>query len=156
MVILEQVIFVVPVLALAASITYYAMAIRNQNKTRQTQLFLQLYNRLTDKQFYDEYIKEREQEWTDLDDYIEKYGVGPSLFSLYLEGVGLMVKNGQIDIQLVDDLMSSLVIGYWRSHGELNLEMRKRMNLPQIAEWTEYLYNEIIKVAKHEHPELIQ
>lgn len=143
----EFLAIILTVLGLTASIIYYARVLGNQNKTRQTQLFIQLYNRLTDNQFYEEYRKLREQEWTDLDDYIEKYGFGPSLFDIYLEGVGLLVKRGLIDIHLVDDLMSSLVIGYWRSHGEIMLGMRKRRNLPQIAEWTEYLYNEIIKTS---------
>ena len=154
MVAIEQILYIIPVLALAASIAYYAMVIRNQNKTRQTQLFLQFYNRLTDKQFFEEFKKVLNQEWRDLDDYIEKYGYGPTLFDIYLEGVGLLVKRGEIDISLVDDLMSSLVINYWNSHGALMLEMRKRRNLPPIAEWTEYLYNEIMKVAKEQHPEL--
>ena len=143
----EFLAIILTVLGLTASIIYYARVLGNQNKTRQTQLFIQFYNRLTDRQFYEEYRKLREQEWTDLDDYLEKYGLGPSLFDIYLEGVGLLVKRGLIDIHLVDDLMSSLVIGYWRSHGEIMLGMRQRQDLPQIAEWTEYLYNEIIKTS---------
>jgi len=148
MVSFEFLAIVLSVLGLAVSLVYYARVLENQNKTRQTQLFLQFYNRLTDKQFYEEFRKVRDQEWEDLDDYIESYGIGPTLFDIYLEGVGLLVKRGQIDIQLVDDLMSSLVIGYWRSHGDLMLGMRKRQNMPQIAEWTEYLYNEIMNIAE--------
>ena len=150
----DQVVLVVPMLALAASITYYAMILRNQNKTLQTQLFLQFYNKLTDKQFYEEFKETRDQKWSDYDDYIEKYGHGPTLFDLFLEGVGLLVKRGQIDITFVDDLMSSLVINYWHSHGSIMLEMRKRRKMPQVAEWTEYLYHEIMKVVSKQHPEL--
>jgi hypothetical protein len=154
MVAFEQVLYVIPVLALAASISYYAMVLRNQNKTRQTQFFLQFYSRLTDKAFYDEFIRVRDQKWGDYEDYVEKYGYGPTLFGLFIEGVGLLVKRGEIDVELVDDLMSSLVIGFWRSHGPVMLEMRKRRGLPQISEYTEFLYNEIMKVASKQHPEL--
>ena len=151
---IESIPYVLTGIGIIVSILYYASVLRNQNKTRQTQLFLQFYNKLTDKQFYDEFIKVRNWEWRDYDDAIEKYGYGPTLFDLYLEGVGLLVKRGEIDISLVDDLMSSLIINYWNSHGPLMLEMRNRRNMPQVAEWTEYLYNEIMKVASKQHPEL--
>ena len=154
MVSFEVLAIILSVLGLATSLFYYARVLENQNKTRQTQLFLQFYNRLTDKQFYEEFRKIRDQEWDDIDDYIEKYGIGPTLFDIYLEGVGLLVKRGQIDIQLVDDLMSSLVIRHWRSHGEVMIGLRKKQNMPQIAEWTEYLYYEIMKIAEKQHPEL--
>jgi hypothetical protein len=150
----EFLAIVLSLLGLTASLIYYARVLDNQNKTRQTQLFLQFYNRLTDKQFYEDYKKLRDQEWTDYSDYITKYGLGPTLFDIYLEGVGLLVKRGQIDIHLVDDLMSSLIIDYWRSHSRIMLEQRRRQNIPQIAEWTEYLYNEIMKITEDEHPEL--
>jgi hypothetical protein len=150
----EFLAIVLSVLGLTASLIYYARVLENQNKTRQTQLFLQFYNRLTDKQFFEEFKNTLAQEWTDFDDYLNKYGYGPTLFDIYLEGVGLLVKRNQIDIKMVDDLMSSLVINYWRSHGEIMLEMRKRRNMPQIAEWTEYLYNEIMNEAINQHPEI--
>ena len=141
-------------IGIIVAIVYYTLTLRNQIKQRQTQFFLQFYNRLTEKSFYDEFMKVRDQEWEDYEDYVAKYGYGPTLFGLYLEGVGLLVKRGEIDIELVDDLMSSLVISFWRSHGPVMLEMRKKRNLPQISEYTEYLYNEIMKVASKQHPEL--
>lgn len=150
----EFLAIILTVLGLTASLFYYARVLENQNKTRQTQLFLQFYNRLTDKQFYEEYKKINAREWNDVDDYIEKYGYGPTLFDIYLEGVGLLVKRGLIDIQFVDDLMSSLVIQYWRSHGEVLLGMREKQKMPQAGEWTEYLYYEIMKIAEKQHPEL--
>jgi hypothetical protein len=154
MVQIEYLPIVLTGIGIIVSILYYTSVLRNQNKTRQTQLFLQFYNRLTDKQFFTEFKNTLDQEWTDFDDYLEKYGYGPTLFDIYLEGVGLLVKRNQIDISLVDDLMSSLVITYWRSHGAVMLEMRKRRKMPQIAEWTEYLYNEIMKVSEKQHSEL--
>jgi len=38
-------------LGLTASITYYAMVLRNANKTRQTQLFMNLFTQLRSKDF---------------------------------------------------------------------------------------------------------
>ncbi|TFH14082.1 hypothetical protein E4H04_10865, partial [Candidatus Bathyarchaeota archaeon] len=104
MVQIEYLPIVLTGIGIIVSILYYTSVLRNQNKTRQTQLFLQFYNRLTDKQFFTEFKNTLDQEWTDFDDYLEKYGYGPTLFDIYLEGVGLLVKRNQIDISLVDDL----------------------------------------------------
>jgi hypothetical protein len=141
-------------IGIIVAIVYYAQVLRNQNKTRQMQLFMQFYSRYTDKNFHDEYLRIRSQTWDDLDDYIEKYGVGPNLLDVFLEGIGLLVNRREIDIEFVDDLMSGTVMGYWASHGQLILELRERMGVPQIGEWTEYLFHEIQRVAFEQHPEL--
>jgi len=64
------------------------------------------------------------------------------------------VKRKQIDVGLVDDILSSIVLGYWNSHGSMILELREQMGLPQKGEWTEYLVNQIQQVATSQHPEL--
>ena len=113
---------------------------------------MQFYSKLTDLNFHNEHTKIRNQSWTNLDDYIEKYGVGPNVFDVYLEGIGLLVKRNEIDIQFVDDLMSGVILDYWNSHGDIILGMRERVGQPQIGEWTEYLAGEIQRVVKMEHP----
>lgn len=72
----------------------------------------------------------------------------------YFEGIGVLVHRNLIDVDLVDDMMSSLLISYWEKRGSLIYEARERFNSPQIMEWTEYLYNEVRKVAERQHPEL--
>ena len=158
---LQTLLTYLTLISVPVGVFYHIMTLRNtrrnqelQLETRQTQLFMQIYGRLTDSYLYEEYMKIRDQEWDDLEDYIEKYGVGPNVFDIYLEGVGVLVKRKQIDIRLVDDIMSSIVLGYWESHGSMILEMRENRGLPQIGEWTEYLVNEIQKVSSKEHPEL--
>ena len=147
MVSLEVLAILLSGIGISASLFYYSNVLRNANKTRQMQLFMQFYSKLTDKQFYTEFMKLRAQTWTDLDDYIEKYGSGPELFSIFLEGIGLLVKRKEIDIELVDDLMSSLILGHWDARGELILGLRERLGKPQVGEWTEYLVKEIKRVA---------
>ena len=141
-------------LGLTASIVYYANILRNANKTQQMQLFMQFYSKLTDHNFHDEHTRIRNRTWNDLDDYVEKYGTGPNLLDVYLEGIGLLVKRKEIDIQFVDDLMSGIILDYWGSHREIILAFRERIGQPQIGEWTEFLAGEIQRVAIKEHPEL--
>ncbi|MEM0007858.1 MAG: hypothetical protein QXR89_06310 [Candidatus Bathyarchaeia archaeon] len=50
-----------------------------------------------------------------------------------------------IDIGLVDDLFSGMIIRYWEACKPYIEEARKQLNYPQYAEWFEYLYNEMKK-----------
>ena len=68
MVQIENLPLVLTGLGLTASVLYYTMVLRNANKTRQMQLFMQFYSKLTDLNFHNEHTKIRNQSWTDLDD----------------------------------------------------------------------------------------
>jgi len=112
---------IIPILALAAAIIYYVSISKSQNNTRKAQLFMQIYNRFQDKEFLRQNIEIMNMEWVDFDDFWEKYGliVNPEATSLifsvgtYFEGIGVMVKEKLIDVKLVDDLMTGLVVRYW-------------------------------------------
>ena len=72
----------------------------------------------------------------------------------YLEGIGVLVFRGLVDIGLVDDLFSSYVIRYWEKYESIELELRERFNVPQSGEWIEYRYDEVKKITLEQHPEL--
>lgn len=60
-------------LGLMIALIYYSMQIRNQNKTRQAQLFMQIYDRWLDPDFLRYYVRSYKMEYEDLDDFNEKY-----------------------------------------------------------------------------------
>jgi len=69
----------------------------------------------------------------------------------YFEGIGVLVKRGLIDINLVDDLMSSYILMTWDKYGPFIKEQQERANRPELLEYFEYLSNEIQKVYKTQH-----
>ena len=159
---LQTLLTYLTLISVPVGVLYHILTLRNQNRTRQAQLFMQIYNRCTDPEFHQNYIEVTSREWNDTADYAEKYGpqsdpkAEPRRRSIafYFEGVGVLVYRKLIDITLVDDLMSSLIMDYWDKYGPAMVEWRKQFNKPQAEEWTEYLYNKIQKVAKRQHPEL--
>ena len=101
-------------LGLTASIVYYARVIGNQNKTqelqletRQTQLFMQIYNRWTDPLFNENYFDLMDREWEDFDDWMKRYGdqvkirASNRAIDQYFESIGVLVYRGLIDIALL-------------------------------------------------------
>ncbi|MCJ7573669.1 DUF4760 domain-containing protein [Candidatus Bathyarchaeota archaeon] len=133
-------------------------------ETRQAQLFMQIYLRWSEKDFVEAYNHIHFIEppvYKDLDDYIEKYvkndpeyDLKVTQISALLEGVGVLVNRGLIDVSYVDDLFSGMVIRHWEAIRPSILEWRVRVNEPQSLEWLEYLYNRVKAVAEGQHPEL--
>jgi hypothetical protein len=150
---LEQVLYIIPVLALAASITYYAMVIRNQNKTREmaleaqkTQIFLQIYGTITPE------LVERVSEmnkwlWTDYDNFMEKYGERwgevESVLQRY-NGMGLLAKKNQVDLDHLYKLLILPIRGLWRNYEGIIRHRRELYDIPELYEGIEYLYNEMM------------
>jgi hypothetical protein len=163
MVTLETVLDVVPIVSLVVVLTYYSLQVRNQNKTRQAQLFMQIYNRYMERDFQTaEQEMYSQWEWQGFDDFFAKYGgtANPRAYGMhtqagaFYEAMGVLVYRGMIDVRLVDDLMSWSILSYWDKFGPVMVEVRDRFNIPQNYEYVEYLYNRIKSIAGEQHPEL--
>jgi hypothetical protein len=157
---------------LVAAIYYiYNMRISQQAykttlETRQAQLFMPIYNKFSELDHMKLMNRLWSIKWRDYDDFVEKYGepfsddadaeVYASIWSAcnYHEGIGVLVKRNLIESSLVDDLISGSTIRTWEKFGPIILEMRRRMNYPQLYEWFEYLYDEVKGIAVVQHPEL--
>jgi len=135
---LTLVLQIVQTVGILVGIIYYITIMRNSQRnqeltlkaqeqtleTRQAQLFLNIYNVYSSKQFQ----RGREElmhlrEWTDYDDFA-KYGsdVDPEAKAtwdsilMWLEGLGVLVKRGLIDPELVHDLLYAFIINFWERH----------------------------------------
>jgi hypothetical protein len=123
-------------------------------ETRQAQLFMQLYNRFHNKEFW-EYFNEFIYGFNaeNPDEFMEKYGPinNPEAFSKmqsvmsYFFGIGVLIKRRLIDVDLVFDLMPKVVFSFWEK------------TAPMIEVWGEedprvqvlnYLYEEMKKKEK--------
>ncbi len=132
---------------------YYILTLRNQNRTRQAQLFMQIYSVFRTPEFQDNITEIVTMKWKDSDDFMEKYGptTNPKAWRAigslagYFEGIGLLVNEKLIDISLVENLMSTHIIYFWEKFEFLSIKLRRDFNSPQMDAWKEYLYNEIKK-----------
>ena len=137
---------------LVASI-YYTLTLRNQNRTRQAQLFMQIYSVFSTPEFQDNITEIVSMKWNDYDEFMDKYGpkTDPKAWRAigsvagYFEGIGMLVNEKLIDISLVENLMSTHIIYYWEKFEFLSIRLRRDFNSPHLDAWKEYLYNEIKK-----------
>lgn len=163
MVSIEQVVYVIPVLALSASILYYALNIRNQNKTRQTQIFIQLYQSRYNSEGVKQFWKSVLLEWDDYDDYMKRYGpfenpeVTDELANItsqwnYFDGLGVLLKDNMIDEDTVYKMMGVRILMVWFRFEHIIDYVRDRQGSPSAGrdymESFEYLANRMIEIRK--------
>ena len=141
----------VAIFGVIAGFTYYVMTVRNQNRTRQAQLFMQIFSRQYDIDQRRSIHLIQNMEYEDFDDFMDKYGLenNPDAYlrmsslGTYFEGVGVLVKRNLVDPSMVDDLMSGRIVDYWETIGPMTKEHRERTGDYEAYEHVEYLYNVI-------------
>jgi hypothetical protein len=174
MVSLEVVAILLSGISISASLVYYANVLANANKTqqlqletRQAQLFIQICNQtLNNPAFMKGYYVIMDSNWKDFNEYIEFLGEPGSenwndifLVGGILESIGVMVKEGLVDISLVWSLMGRIVIEYYEKIGPMLVERSRLWSESRSEheqsrlEWkADYLYHELMNYLE-KHPE---
>lgn len=169
MVSLEVIAFLLSGISISASLFYYANVLSNANKTqrtqletRQAQLFMNIYKEdLTDRASKSLYLV-MDMEYEDFDDFEEKYGRenNPEAHALlnfhinYMEGLGVLVREGYVDIRLVALLSSGGVRLGREKLKAYTYEARERYNWPRWSIEYGYLYETLMDYAE-KNPELM-
>jgi hypothetical protein len=167
----QMVLSTLQTIALIVGIAYYLIIMRNSQRnqalalraqeqaleTRQAQLFMSIYTRANEVEFWKNFIEIQQWEWESFEEYNEKYEVPTEMRAMFnsvgtfFEGMGVMIKRNLIDVTVVDDLLSGPILSLWQKFEPIILEERRRRNMPTIWEWFGYLYEEVRKVAEKEH-----
>ena len=170
----QMVLSTVQTVSLVVGVIYYITIMRNSQKTReltlesqeqaletrQAQMFMQIYveshndpsfieaiQRIFELEIhtYEELQKVREN---------EKDKQATARVAWFFEGVGVLVKEGYVDIRLVALLMTGMIRGWWeRIYKSWIEEGREKINMKRWMSEAEYLYDELMKYID-EHPEL--
>ena len=138
---------------------YYTLTLRNANRTRRTQLFMQIYTTLLEPKriaIMTEMVTD--MEWDDLLDFERKYGTSTGSYEnyskryaywKYFDGIGELLRRGLIEPELVYSLLGQTeVILFWDKFGSLILEYREVLKLPEYFSGFEYLAQEMLKIRK--------
>ncbi len=140
------------------------MILRNQQKTQKTalesrnaQFFVQLYK----NEFYHKGVQDifGERRWDSFEEWWALEGPieNPEAFSEWFQGmstleiIGVFVKRGFMDVELIDDVMSGYILIIWDIYGPIIEELRDVYGYPQLQEHQEYLVNEIRKIVEKQH-----
>jgi hypothetical protein len=108
-------------LGLTASMFYYARVLENANKTRRTQMLMELYAVYRNPEFAAAWGEIMDQEYENFDDYWQKYGFDTNRevwnrwqsVARWFNGIGVLLKKGMVDIDLVEELLGVIIFVSW-------------------------------------------
>jgi hypothetical protein len=143
---------------LLVGIFYYVMTLRNQNRARKTQLYLQMINKFSEPDFIEALGKLNDLEWSTAEDFIEEWRTPEGRKTIrtlgnWYEGLGTLVKENLLDIRVVALLVTGLVIQFWDKFIPVIDEVREALEWPRFYIEAEYLYDQLKTYIK-EHPEI--
>lgn len=139
------------------ALTYYALQIRNQNKTRQAQLYMGIINTFNSLEFRTQWHKSESTTWTDYEDYKENYSPEKNqevltanvMMFTFFDSIGALVKKNLLNLELVDGSLALSAVLTWRMYEEVIMGDREYFQTPSIWEDFEYIYNELNKREKY-------
>ena len=127
--------------SVVVGVIYYSLQIRHQNRMRQTELTMRLYQQFGSKEFMDSWWQVINREDKDYNEYVKEYGATELLqISTYFEGVGIMLHRKLLDIDMAIEFFGEPIRRLW----EKNKTIMKQMHADKCF-WFEYLYNEMKK-----------
>lgn len=168
----------VAIFGVIAGFSYYVLNVRNAQKTRelslkaqeqaletrQTQIFMQIYQRLNLEETYKLWAELVNLEISDYDEYLQKYdsSVNPAHFGKRAQiwysfnTIGALLRQGIIGLDFVHQVqLASMVIVMWEKWENIIREIRVRENQPDMWEGFEYLYNEMKRLrSERDYPEI--
>ena len=123
---------------------------QQQLETRQAQLFTQLYSDYKKPENLRLIGRAMQMNWRDYDDFQKKYDdveqmedrIPYTSWSMYFQEIGVLLKEGFIDINLVAQFLPDSFRRYWEKFKPIILEHRVRNSYPQYFAGMEHLYNE--------------
>ena len=152
-------------------IVYYITIMKNQQKTReltlkaqeqavetrQAQLYMQLFMRITSEEFMKKSIDMLTLEHDTYDEFMDNYWSGPDSdllgkwFSMiwHLDGLGYMISKELIEPEMVYNFGGgSAQIRHWMKWESVIKEMRLRRGDPEYLKWFEYTATEMMRIRQ--------
>lgn len=134
--------------SVVAASVFYSFQIRNQTRVRRADLVMRLYATWDSLEFQEAF---HTIYWAEFDDYDSAIAalhgrrhVGTYLFSFF-DQVGILLRRGLIDFDLVDDLLGNSARQLWEKIEPVVQEARVRSDDPRLYEHFEYLCREMTR-----------
>jgi len=150
---------VVAIFGVIAGFSYYVLTVRaNQRnhkiatETRQIQ-YLQNIVQEQIEGSPEDFQEIMSQEWSNFDDFLEKYGIGNNPRNYRIRNsiwrgyntAGLMLRDGLIDVETYIEYLGDVPIQVWMKYGDIIREFREIFQLPCYMIGMEYLATELDK-----------
>ena len=156
---LQTVSYIAGALGVCVAAIYYVLNLRVQQTnmkntldTRQAQLFMQVYQEQSTSEFlrlWDDAMNRSEDDIERLWSTKSVYNDAPYIaVTKYFEGIAVLLKKHLLDIDLVYEVMPTMIMSFWLKYEPHIESARERLNMPQAARNLEYLGELMVAEAK--------
>jgi hypothetical protein len=134
------------------ALTYYALQIRNQNRTRQADMLMRLHSEWGNQYYQDATWTVLSLDFGDYAEFESKYGpvtdgkdVHVKLYRVgwFFNGLGVLLHKGLADTDMINKLFGYMVVWLWEIIEPVIIASRELYDQPKSLEWYEYLYKEL-------------
>jgi hypothetical protein len=136
---------IVVTVSVVIGVVFTLLEIRHLARTRRTDVIMKIYERFGSKEIVEAIIKVGGAKFENFDDYVKKYGLIDVVQIITIfEGVGVLLEQGLVDINLVDCLFGPSLNTVWESNIQTVINgMRKGLNQPLFFQHFDYLYKRL-------------
>jgi len=134
---------VIASVSVVVGVIFTILEIRHMTRTRRTEVILKIYERFGSKEIVEAVMKIGE--FKNYDDYVKKFGVTDTVQVLEIfDEVGILLEEGLVDLDLVEDLFSPSVTPEWESNIlALITGLRQVSKQPSFFSHVEYLFSRL-------------
>jgi len=133
--------------SLTVAATYYTLTLRNNERTRKTQIFMQIFHQVISREFQRDWIDLMNMEWENYDDFENKYGSdnNPENYAkrvstwMAMNGIGAMMVDGLIDPERLLKLVGTSSQFLWIKFKPIIYEQRARYGMPNAYQYFEQM-----------------
>jgi hypothetical protein len=131
---------IVATVSIVIGVIFTLLELRNFHRSRKTEIIMKIYDRFSSREMVEAINKIGSITFDNFDEYRKKYGFTEiAEVAVLFEGLGVLLEQKLIDIDLVDDLFGPTLDVLWDRMKPVIVSMRKSLNQPYFFSHYEYL-----------------
>lgn len=133
--------------SVVVGLVFTLMELRHLARTRRTDVIMRVYDRFGSKEMVEAIYSIGQLRSQNLD-FSEGKLTGVTQIAIIFEGLGVLLEQNLIDIELVNSLFGPTLVSLWAPIQPMIKRMRETMREPFFFSHFEYLYNRLNEYRK--------
>ena len=135
---------IVATVSIVIGVLFTLLELRHFHRTRKTEIIMKIYDRFSSREMIEAINKVGSITFENFDEYRKKYGFTEvAEIAVLFEGLGVLLEQKLIDIDLVDNLFGPTLDLLWERMKPVIVAMRKGLDQPYFFSHYEFLVNRL-------------
>ncbi len=142
---------IVVAISVVVGLCFTLLELRHLSKTRRTDVIMRIYNRFGSKEMVEAINSVGQLKSQDVEFPPKSTLTGVTQVAIIFEGLGVLLEQNLIDIELVNSLFGPTLVSLWEPIQPVIQGMRKSLKQPFFFSHFEYLYDRLNEYRR-DHP----